>query len=492
MNLLQKQGFYNSLILYAGTALGFFNLIILFQRVLTLEEIGFFAIMNTVALLYAQIASVGINNIILKFFPYYRTDDKKHGGFVVFVISWCAINFLLFSLIFFLFKNAIISHYQGNPGSALLLQYFYLLAPLAFLTMVYAVIESMDITIFKNVLSSFLREVFLRLFTTAGVVLIAVHLINYHSFLSIYFVGNAIAVAVLWFGLFKNRQFKLSRPSEKLIAQRSEFLQYGFFTLLSSTSFVLIQNLDIISLSAITEDLKLVGIYTAFFSIAVVISLPAKALSRTSVQIISQAWATDDLAKIDKIYFKTSVVQMLFGCMLFVGLIVNRNFMIMLLHKPEYANYFGVFIVVGAGFLADMTGGVNGYIINLSKYYRFTTYFILSAVVFCAAINWLLIPKIGMMGAAIAYALSMLLLNFLYWFYVKLKFNLQPFRQEHMLIFFISLVALLAGLFLPVIEGVWIDMLIRSLLVLIIFAVFTYLFKISEDINVLVDRFKNR
>ena len=65
MDLIKKQGFYNSIVLYAGTALGFFNLIILFQRNLTIEEIGFFSLMNAVALLYAQIASIGINNIIL-------------------------------------------------------------------------------------------------------------------------------------------------------------------------------------------------------------------------------------------------------------------------------------------------------------------------------------------------------------------------------------------------------------------------------------------
>jgi O-antigen/teichoic acid export membrane protein len=488
MNLLQKQGFYNSLILYAGTALGFFNLIVLFQRILTLEEIGFFTIMNTVALLYAQMASVGINNIILKFFPYYRTEDKKHGGFVVFVILWCALNFCLASVVFFLFKSTIIAHYQGNPGSVLLIRYFYLLAPLSLLTMVYTVIESMAITIFKNVLSSFLREVLLRLFTTAGILLIAAHLINYHHFLNLYFAGNAVVIIVLWYSLFKNRQFKLSKPSARLLRQRNEFLQYGFFTLLSSTSFVLIQNLDIISLSAITEDLKLVGIYSAFFSIAVVISLPAKALSRTSVQILSQAWASDDLQKIDKIYFKTSVVQMLFGCLLFVGLIVNHHFIIMLLHKPEYVNYFDVFIVVGLGFLADMTGGVNGYIINLSRYYRFTTYFIVASVIFCGVLNWILIPRIGMMGAAIAYALSMFVLNLMYWLYVKIKFKLQPFGRVHIVIFFLSTAALLAGLFVPSIANIWIDMIVRSVLVLTIFIVFTYLFKISEDINILVDR----
>ena len=492
MNLQQKQGFYNSLILYAGTALGFFNLVILFQRVLTIEEIGFFALMNTISLLYAQIASVGINNIILKYFPYYRSDDKHHGGFVTFVILWCAGSFALFTLLFFLFKDSIIAHYGNDPRSALLVKYFYFLAPLAFLTMTYTVIESMAITIFKNILSSFLREVLLRVFTLVGVLLIAASLISYHDFLNIYLLANAVAIFVLWLNIFKGNDFKIGKLSSPLVKQRGEFVKYGFFTLLSSTSFVLIQNLDVLSLSAITKDLKLIGIYNTFFAIAMVISLPAKALSRTSVQIISQAWATNDLPKIDKIYYKTSVVQMLFGCFLFVGLIVNSHFIMVLLHKPEYTGYFDVFIVVGLGFLADMTGGVNGYIINLSKHYKLTTYFIVAAVIFCGIVNWVLIPKFGMMGAAIAYALSMFILNFMYWLYVKLKFKLQPFKKAHLLIILISVIALVAGKLLPSINNFWIDMLLRSSIVLVIYAMLTYFFEISDDINALFNKVLKR
>src|ERR1700712_708361 len=106
-NLLKKQGFYNSLILYAGTALGFLNLVILFQRFLTIQEIGFFTLMITTSLLYAQISSFGISNVIIRYFPYYRTDDKRHSGFVTFIVIWCAVGFCVVTLLFVVFKSAV-------------------------------------------------------------------------------------------------------------------------------------------------------------------------------------------------------------------------------------------------------------------------------------------------------------------------------------------------------------------------------------------------
>ncbi|QEM12719.1 lipopolysaccharide biosynthesis protein [Mucilaginibacter rubeus] len=489
MNLLQKQGFFNSLILYAGVALGFLNLTILFQRILTTEEIGFFILMGTISLLYAQFAGLGIGNIILKYFPYYRSDDKKHGGFASFVAVWCLIGFVAFTVFFVVFKDLIISNYKDKDGASLLIKYFYYLIPLSFLVLVFSVLENMALTVFKNVLSSFLREVGLRLFTTVAILLIAVKLIDYHVFLQIYIIANLVAVVVLLVYIAKGSHFKFSAVGAQLLGERKTFLSYGIFTVLSGSSFVMIQNLDTIMLSMLTkESFSYVGIYGTFFAIAVVISLPAKALSRTSLQIIAQSWVTNDIAKIGKIYYKTSVVQMLIGCLLFIGLVINRQFIVMLLHKHDYAPYFNVFIVVGVAFLVDMTGGLNGYIMNVSKYYRLTTVFIVSAVVLCVVSNWILIPRMGMMGAAVSYLLTMFVLNFAYWLFIKIKFNLQPFAKAHLYILMIFTVCLLIGLYLPQLKNVVLDMVYRSAIVGVVYVFFAYVLKISEDINVIFDR----
>jgi len=488
-NLLQKQGFLNSIILYAGTALGFVNLIILFQRVLTLEEIGFFTLMLTISLLYAQVASLGISNIILKYLPYYRSDDKRNGGFATFVTAWSLIGFAIFTILFVLFKGSIIGFYKNKNGAPLLIKYFYYLIPLSFLTMVFSVLESMALTVFKNVLSSFLREVVLRLFTLASILLIAATLINYHDFLLIYLAANIIAILIMGFYIAKGNHFKFSRIGPELLGAKKTFLNYGIFTVLSGSSFVMIQNLDTLMLSLLTkQSLSFVGLYGTFFAIAVVISLPAKALSRTSLQIIAQSWVTNDLPKIEKIYYKTSVVQMLIGCLLFVGLVINKPFILLLLHKPEYAGYFNVFIVVGVAFLVDMTGGLNGYIMNVSRYYRLTTVFIVSAVVLCMLSNLILIPRIGMMGAAVSYFITMLTLNFAYWLFIKLKFGLQPFGKAHLYIIIIFAICLLIGLYLPALKNLYADMIYRSIIVGILYTLSAYYLKISEDINQVFDK----
>jgi len=80
MNLIKKQGFLNSIFLYLGTALAFVNLMIIFQRSLSIREIGFYNILTSVVLLYVQFASWGISNVITRYLPIFRTVDKKHQG----------------------------------------------------------------------------------------------------------------------------------------------------------------------------------------------------------------------------------------------------------------------------------------------------------------------------------------------------------------------------------------------------------------------------
>jgi O-antigen/teichoic acid export membrane protein len=203
---------------------------------------------------------------------------------------------------------------------------------------------------------------------------------------------------------------------------------------------------------------------------------------------ISQAWAQNDLPKIDKIYYKTSVVQMLIGFILFIGLVINKPLITLLLHKPEYGTYFNVLIVVGIGFLVDITGGLNGYIMNISKYYKLTTYLIGLAAITCAVTNWLLIPRLGIIGAALAYTITTFVLNFAYWLFLKVKFNLQPFGKAHVLILLVSLITLAIGWYLPAIGNVWVDFIIRSALVTVVYVLLSYFLNISEDINLLINK----
>jgi hypothetical protein len=95
----------------------------------------------------------------------------------------------------------------------------------------------------------------------------------------------------------------------------------------------------------------------------------------------------------------------------------------------------------------------------------------------------LLIPVIGIVGAAIASLVSKFLFNFIKFLFLYRKFGFQPFDYRFLLLIVISLTSYWISTFIPPFSNFIFDILIRSALITLIFVVPVYYFKISEDIN---------
>lgn len=488
MSLIKKQGFFNSISLYLGTALGFLNLMIIFQRTLTLEEIGFYNILIAVTILYTQFASLGISNVITRYLPLFRTSDKRHHGFARYVYVVCAITFTLFSLAFLLLKEEVISLKADGVEASLMDRYYAYFFPIAIFATFYLIQESFARTAFKTILPSFLREVILRLSSTLGAGLIFLGLLTYQGFINLYLAGNILIVVVITWYVRKAKLYRLSPIERPVKKEYKPMLQFGFYSMLGGSSFALLQNLDIIILKVLSGE-ALVGIYSTFFAMAQVITLSSRALNITSYQIIANAWKEYDLPKISKIYHKTTVIQCLAGSLLLVGLICNRDNILILLKKPEYPPYFDVLVIIGVAFLVDASGGINQAIIGFSKQYRLVMVFLCIAAIICCLSNIVLIPPFGLKGAAYSYLLTMLFTNFSFWLYLLIKYKMQPFNLKILWIVMISVTCLGFNYLIPTMPHFLIDVLIRSSIIASLFTLSAYILHISPDVNQVIDQY---
>ncbi len=491
MNLLKKQGFFNSITLYTGTALGFLNLIILFQRAFTAEEVGFFLLMTSVCLLYTQFAAIGFNSIITRYFPYFKTQDGNHQGFPSYVFKATSIGFLVVTVFYIFGKEFVIYFKEGNDGSSYYSQYYYLIIPLSLFIFWYSLAETFARTSFHNILPSFLREVLLKVFTTIGVCLVYFKWLNYEQFIYWYIIATATILLVLLAYLKKLDLLRFKTIELSVKEKSPEILRYGFYSMLAGSSITMIQSIGTIMIKIYTNE-GMVGYYGTLAMMGVVISLPARAFGITSYQLIADAWKTNDLKKINKIYSKTSLVQFMLGTLFLIGLVSNWHNILILLAKPEFAEFYYVFIVVALGFLVDITGGLNGIIILFSKTYKFMMPILLTAVVLCAFLNMIFIPRFGILGAAVAYCLTTLALNFTYWLYLLLKYGLQPFSFAFVKLIMIGVIVFFVGAYIPIIDNFFFDVLLRSGVVSIIYISAVYILNISPDINEAINQVFNK
>lgn len=480
MGIIRKQGFSNSIIYYAGLGVGYINAVLLYPTFFSTEEIGLINLLIGLSVLYAQFGSIGIPSIISRFFPFFKTADKTHNGFLIRVILFSAAGFIGFTLLFLLFRPLVFKYYVIK--SALLTQYFNYIVLLALFILAFNVFESLARVIYHNVLSTFLREVVIKVLTCIAIILFARKLIDLEQFIIIYLSINALIAIILLIQLHLSRQFVISLKLSHVGISNKEFLRYGFYTLLTGTTFALLQKIDIIMLSNY-QSLSIVGVYSTFFTIASVIAVPARALSRTSYQIVAESWKDNNTDHILKIYKTTSIVQLIIGSLLYIGILINQENLLAFIKNPEFSTHFNFFIILGLAFLVDITGGLNAHIIMSSHKYRVISVTVIACLITCILLNYFLIPLFGGAGAAWAFLLSMFIFNLINSVYIKIRFGMQPFNKRHLFVIVIAAGCYLIGKNIPFMWNTYADLFIRSIIATLIYLSFILGFRIEPELN---------
>ena len=113
--------------------------------------------------------------------------------------------------------------------------------------------------------------------------------------------------------------------------------------------------------------------------------------------------------------------------------------------------------------------------------------------------NYLLIPSssplahfgiVGINGAAMATAISILLFNILKLTIIKIKMDLQPFSMNTLKTLFFLLLVYYIVLYLPLTNIPLFDLFYRSVIICLLFIPLVLYFKLSEDLISLFNDFK--
>jgi O-antigen/teichoic acid export membrane protein len=153
---------------------------------------------------------------------------------------------------------------------------------------------------------------------------------------------------------------------------------------------------------------------------------------------------------------------------------------------PIYAGIYWVVVILGLAKLFDMATGINGHIIINSRFFRFDLYTNILLAILTISTNYLLIPQFGLEGAAIATALSIFIYNFVKFVFVWIKFGMQPFQLKAIWIIVIAGLCLLLSEQLPYMINFFVDVAVRSLLILILFTSAVLILRVSDDFQRLV------
>lgn len=439
MGIIKKQSIQSTVLQYLGAAIGFVNRIFIFTEFLSTQEVGLANILLTTALMLSQIAGLGFGTMTLKFFPYFNDRQRGHHGFVFWMLAIPTAGFVLISLLIWIFQVPVLAYFSTE--SPLFVGYFWYLLPLGLMTLYFDLFDTYLRSLYKSVVPILFREVIQRLLIMACVILYGLHLIDLDQFVLLYVVLiSSVTLMMLAYLVFLRQLHIRLNFSWRMSKLYRKALIFAGFTVLGNVSAIIIYNIDSLMLASY-EGMESVGIYTTAFYASALIMIPWRALQKISAPKVADLWQQRDMAGMDALYKRTSVINFLVGCTLFGGMVIGLDVLFDWLPQDYQAGY-GVILIVGLTRVLDMLTGLNGLILLTSKYYKVDLFSNFSLMILAIVLNMVLIPILHIEGAAWATAIAIFAANLFRLIFVWAKFNLQPFTWS-----ILGILLLVAGAF---------------------------------------------
>ena len=459
MGIVQRQGLRNTFISYVGLGIGFVNTTLVLPRLLAPAQLGLTSVLVSLATMGALVSALGFTNTTLRYFPYFRNRETGHSGFLPLLLGLPLALFVLVAAGLWLGRPLVLRWYAHD--AALLGPHYGVMLGLALCILLYNLLEAYTKSLFHTSFSSFLTDVLQRLLIVGAAVLFGAGYLSFDGFVLAY-LGSYAAIAVLLLGYLAVIGELHLRPTRAVLAVRpvGELVRFGSFALLGNISGTLLVTIDSLMLGS--HSFADAGIYTIALNISTALAVPFRALYKTAYPLIAEYWKEGATDKMLDFYRRTTRLNTALGTYLALGIGLNLPFIYSLIHRPEYAAGSVAVLLLLAGRLTDGVTGVNGIIVVTSPRYRYDLLFNVGLSALIIGLNALLIPRLGLTGAALSNALALVSINLIRTWFVWRSFGWQPFDRY---IFYIPALAGGAAFVawaLPVPANSWLTLLLRG------------------------------
>jgi O-antigen/teichoic acid export membrane protein len=445
LGVIKKQGVINTVLVYTGTLIGFVSLLFIQPVFLSKEELGLTRMILGFAAIMSILFSFGISAVTIRYLPKTFGHDHRHRGFFGFVLVYTTLSVIAGCVILFAAKSWIFSFYE--TGSQQFIEHFHFVVLLTIINAYILGLNSYCIALLKTTFTTFLNDVLSKILFIAIIFLHFFGYLDLEQFLFAFCMTYGITCILLIVNIFF-----IDRPGfipdSKYIRENIGYrpiIRYGIIITVTAMNSVGLKYLDTLFVGTISVGDA--GIYSIAAFIGLMIEMPLNALERIANPAIAHAMASKNMAEIKSIYYLSARFLLVLGGWLFVMVISNVNDLLLVLPE-EYQGGVLVTIFISCGALINMATGINYPILINSDKYIWGSAFNIFLIVMTVIGNILLIPEMGMLGAAVTAFAASSIYNLLKFIFIKNRFQLQPFDSKTAYIFLLILALSAAGYFI--------------------------------------------
>jgi len=482
MSIVVKQSFFNLITIGIAFIIGAVNTLYLYPTFLGSKLQGLVIALLAISNLIQPFLSFGTQHAVIRFYSRYKSKKEKDAVLTLSLIIPFIITIIVIPIFYFYYEQIKNVLFQSENA---LSQYAYVIIFIAVSTSFFEIFYSWVRVKLKSVFGNFLKELYPRLLITSLLISYTLDFLNFESFILFLIYGYYLRLLIVIIYSFIINKPKINFSFKK---DFKEIFKYSFLILLSGAASSIILDIDKSMLSSILT-IENVAYYSVAIFIAAVIEIPGRAMFQILSPIVAEVINKNNKKKLKYLLKKSSTNLVLISSLFFLIINLNLNDFYEMLNQEGYSKGIPIVIIVSFAKLYSMSIGCVNSIITNSKYYYFIFWFSIISSVLAVVLNLYLIQDYGIIGAAYATFLVILIMNSLKLYLVKIKFKIHPYSYDTIKIAILTTFIYVIFLNLKLTFEPVISIAVKSTLILILYTLAAYIFKLSNDVNIFFDKF---
>ena len=482
MGIVVRQSFLNLISIGIAFLIGAVNTLYLYPTFLGSKLQGLIIALLAISNLLQPFISFGTQHAVIRYYSKYTKKTDKDGLLTLSIIIPLVIV-ILFAPIFYAYYDEIRQFLFQNDQS--LSQYAYVILFVAVSTSFFEVFYSWLRVKLKSVFGNFLKELYPRLLISFLLISYSYGVLDFENFVLFLIYGYYLRLLII---IIYSFYINKPRISLSFKSDFKEVFKYCLLIFLSGAASSIILDIDKSMLSSILT-VENVAYYSVAVFIAAVIEIPGRAMFQILSPVVADAINKNHFKKLEGLLKKSSTNLVLVASLFFLLINLNLDDFYEMLNQDGYSIGIPIVIIVSFGKLYSMSIGCINNIISNSKYYYYTFWFSLFSSVLAVVLNIYLIKDYGIVGAAYATLIVIIIMNSLKLYLIKVKFNIHPYSKDTAKIIVLSIIGFVIFSNLKLDFQPVLNIIIKSSLILILYTLSAYIFRLSDDVNIFIDKF---
>lgn len=397
-----------------------FLLQVLMARLMGPAQYGDYTVIITVVNLFIVLSLFGFDSSVLRFLPAYisNRENEKANGFVKFSYRTIVFLSLVSSIVLFIFLLSKSKKFNMSFNEG----FFWGLLLIPFLAFIYQ--SSALLRALGKIKTSLISSYFLIPFLMGVSCLIYYY--KQHTLTVDAAMLNFLCCAIL-ICLFINRKagkaLKEKVPSEENAFIPRQWISVSTILFLTTALDLLLRQSDILMVSYFLGNTK-AGYYGVAAKLAVLASLGLSVADYVFMPKISALYESRQFAKLQQMV-RNSSLQILSITLPVALILFSGGKWILGLFGNSFSNSYVPLVILLSGQIINASTGMVGGLMSMTGHQKIFFSFYIIAFVFQFLLNVILIPKLGITGAAIGSSISMVLLNILGYRFVNKKLRIK-------------------------------------------------------------------